>query len=76
IVDDAYLQRRGFFREVEHPRLGRTVRAPGPPFRFAGREVGVQAPAPEPGQDNEAIWVQELGLTGAMAATATPREAV
>ena len=62
ISSDPYLAERGFFRELEHPALGGPVRYPGAPFRFPGREVGPSAPAPEPGRDNHAIWVQELGM--------------
>jgi len=64
ILADPWLAARGFFREVEHPRLG-AVREPGPPVHFRGRDLGLRSPAPEQGQDDEAIWSHELGLTGA-----------
>lgn len=66
IVSDPYLARRGFFREVQHPSLGDAVRYPGPPFRFAGRDVGVSAPAPALGEGNQDLWGRELGITEAM----------
>lgn len=62
ILADPYLAERGFFREVTHPRLGDAVPYAGPPFHFMGRETGVHAPAPAIGQDDQAIWVEELGL--------------
>jgi hypothetical protein len=65
IVADPYLAERGFFREVEHPRLGR-LRDAGSPFGFAGRNWAC-TPAPEAGQDDEAIGIEELGLVDAAA---------
>lgn len=76
IVSDPYLAERGFFREVEHPALGGSVRAPGPPFHFPGRRFGVETPAPEPGQHDEEIWVRELGMIGLAAASAARVEAI
>ena len=72
MLADPWLAARGFFREVEHPRLG-AVRYAGPPFHFRGREVGVNASAPEPGEDDEAIWARELGLAGAVESAAEAR---
>jgi crotonobetainyl-CoA:carnitine CoA-transferase CaiB-like acyl-CoA transferase len=61
IATDPFLRRRGFFREVKHPALGPLEYA-GPPYHFAGREVGSRSPAPVAGQDNRALWVEELGM--------------
>jgi crotonobetainyl-CoA:carnitine CoA-transferase CaiB-like acyl-CoA transferase len=62
ILTDPWLAGRGFFREVQHPSLG-AVPYVGPPVHFRGRRIGVNTPAPAPGQDDEVIWVRELGMT-------------
>jgi crotonobetainyl-CoA:carnitine CoA-transferase CaiB-like acyl-CoA transferase len=69
IVADPFLAQRGFFREVEHPRLNRNLTYSGPPFQFADRPVGVWTVAPETGQDNQAIWADELGMAADTLAT-------
>ncbi len=39
VVDDPQARRLGYFREVEHPELGR-FETVGPPFRIEGTELG------------------------------------
>jgi crotonobetainyl-CoA:carnitine CoA-transferase CaiB-like acyl-CoA transferase len=73
ILADPFLARRGFFRTITQPTLGPLPYA-GPPVRFAGRTIGTQSPAPALGQDDQAIWADELGLP--VAAVATPRQTV
>jgi crotonobetainyl-CoA:carnitine CoA-transferase CaiB-like acyl-CoA transferase len=69
ILTDPWLADRGFFREVQHPSLG-ALPYVGPPVHVRGREIGVNAPAPALGQDDEAIWAHELGVTSTATAAA------
>lgn len=62
LLADPFLQEREFFRAISNPALGGTVPYVGPPFHFAGREVGTRSPAPALGQDDAAIWQEELGM--------------
>jgi benzylsuccinate CoA-transferase BbsE subunit len=64
IERDPHLQARGFFQQVEHPRLG-PLTYPGPAFRPSGTPLRPPAAAPEAGGDNVAIFGDELGLTRA-----------
>ncbi|MCA9848590.1 MAG: CoA transferase [Dehalococcoidia bacterium] len=61
---DAQLRDRGFFREVEHPALGRTLTLPGPAYHFTGGEAGITRPAPAPGEHTDEVLADWLG-TGA-----------
>ena len=61
IEQDPQLAARGFFQDVEHPRLG-TLRYPGPAFRSTLTPLKAPSPAPEAGADNDAIFAEELGL--------------
>lgn len=62
ILADPFLARRGFFIRVDNPSLGGSVPYAGPPVAFAGREIGSAAPAPAAGQDDGALWREELGM--------------
>jgi crotonobetainyl-CoA:carnitine CoA-transferase CaiB-like acyl-CoA transferase len=74
LLADPFLREREFFRAVEHPSLG-AVPYVGPPFHFAGREVGTRSPAPALGQDDAAIWEEVLGVERGTPAGAGSRDA-
>jgi crotonobetainyl-CoA:carnitine CoA-transferase CaiB-like acyl-CoA transferase len=63
ILNDPFLVRRGFFRPIENRALGGTLPYAGPPVRFAGQVTGTFGPAPLLGQDDHALWVEELGMS-------------
>jgi benzylsuccinate CoA-transferase BbsE subunit len=63
IASDPFLHGRDWFRELAHPELGRSLPYPGPASRFVGRQTGPRRPAPDPGADNHALWVEELGMS-------------
>lgn len=63
LASDPFLHGRGWFREMAHPELGRTLTYPGPPFRLGSRQAGPRRPAPGVGADNHDLWVGELGMT-------------
>jgi benzylsuccinate CoA-transferase BbsE subunit len=64
IERDPQLTARGFFQQVEHPRLG-TLTYPGPAFRPSLTPLRPPSAAPEPGADNLAVFEGELGLSRA-----------
>jgi crotonobetainyl-CoA:carnitine CoA-transferase CaiB-like acyl-CoA transferase len=53
---------RGYFVEVEHPELGRTVRYPGAPYLFNGSPWRVRRRPPLVGEHSGEILRDELGL--------------
>jgi crotonobetainyl-CoA:carnitine CoA-transferase CaiB-like acyl-CoA transferase len=61
-VNSPHTKARGFFVEVDHPRVGK-YNAPGPPYKWKGTYCGIRRPAPCLGQHNEDIYCEELGLT-------------
>jgi len=61
VLHDEHFAARGFFREVEHPGLGRPVTVPGEPVKISGSPWAT-LPAPTLGQHNEEVLVERLGL--------------
>ncbi len=62
LFDDEQLAARGFFVEVEHPELGRTVRYPGPPYLMNGTPWRVYRRPPLVGEHSGEILRGELDL--------------
>jgi crotonobetainyl-CoA:carnitine CoA-transferase CaiB-like acyl-CoA transferase len=60
-LEDEHARARGFFVEVEHPELGRTVTYPGAPFRMSATPWRIGRRAPLAGEDTEAV-LGEVGL--------------
>ncbi|MCX6021338.1 MAG: CoA transferase [Chloroflexi bacterium] len=65
ILDDPHWADRGFFQQVEHPELGRTITYPGAPYLFHATPHRISRRAPLLGEHNHAIYCGELGLTTA-----------
>ena len=65
ILGDPHLESREFWRDIEIPTLGRTLKFPGGFARFSEAAAGPRGPAPTIGQHNAEIYRGELGLTGA-----------
>jgi crotonobetainyl-CoA:carnitine CoA-transferase CaiB-like acyl-CoA transferase len=61
-LHDPHWHDRGFFVEVAHPELGRTVTYPGAPYRFTRTPWRLRRRAPLLGEDNVAVYCGELGL--------------
>jgi crotonobetainyl-CoA:carnitine CoA-transferase CaiB-like acyl-CoA transferase len=53
---------RGLFQEQQHPKLG-NVKLAGAPYKFSKTSTAVRRVAPDPGQDNQAVLCDELGLS-------------
>lgn len=65
IAADEHLHERGFFQQVEHPALGRSISKPRAPYRFSNFEIQGQ-PAPALGEHSDEI-LRELAV-GTLAA--------
>jgi crotonobetainyl-CoA:carnitine CoA-transferase CaiB-like acyl-CoA transferase len=65
LLDDAHLHDRGFWKEVEHPELGRSFIYPGEAAIYNGSPWRISRRAPLIGEHNTAIFCEELGLSRA-----------
>jgi len=63
LVDDAHLHDRGFWKEVEHPELGRSFVYPGEAAIYNGSPWRISRRAPLIGEHNAEIFCDELGLS-------------
>ena len=59
-LDDPQIRAMGYFREVDHPRLGK-FETMGPPLTLSGHEMAANRPAPDLGADSRAV-LEEAGL--------------
>lgn len=59
---------RGFWKEIEHPELGKSLKYPGGAVMTTQGYVGIRHRAPLIGEHNDEIY-QELGLSAAELAT-------
>ena len=66
LQDHSQLEARGFFKEMDHPELGATVRYPGAFIKSGdGRDIaGLYRRPPLIGEHNVEIYQGELGLSG------------
>jgi benzylsuccinate CoA-transferase BbsE subunit len=64
VFEDPQLQSQHYWVEVEHAELGQTFTYPGAPYRLSETPWTVRRRAPLIGEDNRAIYVEELGLCG------------
>jgi benzylsuccinate CoA-transferase BbsE subunit len=63
IIHDQHLQDRGFFVEVEHPELGRSITYPGAAAVYSQSPWRISRRAPLIGEHNAEIFCDELGLS-------------
>ncbi len=63
LLDDPHLHDRGFWKEVEHPELGRTFVYPGEAAIYNGSPWRISRRAPLVGEHNEEVFCGELGLS-------------
>ena len=62
LADCPQLESRNFYREVEHPVMGR-LKVPAELFKFSETPYQLLRPAPTLGQHNREIYVEGLGYT-------------
>jgi crotonobetainyl-CoA:carnitine CoA-transferase CaiB-like acyl-CoA transferase len=65
LLDDPHLHDRGFWKEVEHPELGRRFIYPGEAAIYNGSPWRISRRAPLIGEHNTEIFCDELGLSRA-----------
>jgi benzylsuccinate CoA-transferase BbsE subunit len=63
ILECPQLCARNFFVEQECPKTGVVLKYPGVPYHCSGRFDLPSRPAPRPGEHNERIYRQELGIS-------------
>lgn len=63
LLEDAHLHDRGFWKQVEHPELGRTFTYPGEAAIYNGTPWAISRRAPLIGEHNVEIFRDELGLS-------------
>ena len=63
LLDDAHLHDRGFWKQVEHPELGRSFVYPGEAAIYNGSPWRISRRAPLLGEHNTDIFCGELGLS-------------
>ncbi len=66
IGDDEHLKTREWWLEIDQPtKLGADdahVRFPGPPYRLSETPAEIRRPAPQIGEHNQQVWVDEVGI--------------
>jgi crotonobetainyl-CoA:carnitine CoA-transferase CaiB-like acyl-CoA transferase len=62
LVDCPQLESRNFYREVDHPVIGK-IKVPAELFKFTETPYQLRLPAPTLGQHNREIYVEGLGYT-------------
>ena len=63
LLDDGHLHDRGFWKQVEHPELGRSFVYPGEAAIYNGSPWRISRRAPLIGEHNVEIFCDELGLS-------------
>ena len=61
LARDPQLGERGFFIELDHPEMGKTM-ADAVPIRLSGTPARYIRAAPLPGQDNDYVYGKLLGM--------------
>lgn len=62
-LEDPHFRERGMAVEVEHPELEASFNYPGAPYKFGASPWRIMRRAPLLGEDNNAVYIEELGLT-------------
>jgi crotonobetainyl-CoA:carnitine CoA-transferase CaiB-like acyl-CoA transferase len=63
VAKSPQLRERGYWWDLEHPELGRTVRYPGPFARFSRAPITYRRRPPTVGEHNAEVFASELGCT-------------
>jgi len=63
LASDPQLKTRGFFIELEHPELGKTL-SDATPIKLSDTPARYTQAAPVPGQDNNYVYHELLGMSG------------
>jgi crotonobetainyl-CoA:carnitine CoA-transferase CaiB-like acyl-CoA transferase len=63
LANNVQLKERGFYKDVEHPELGETVRYAGAPYRMGETPWRMSRRAPLVGEHNDEVYRTELGFS-------------
>ena len=74
LVEDEQLRDRGYFVDVEHPELGKTIIYPGAPYMLSETPWRLKRRAPLIGEHSFEVLTDWLGLSGDEAADLLKRE--
>jgi crotonobetainyl-CoA:carnitine CoA-transferase CaiB-like acyl-CoA transferase len=68
VVHEEQLDSRDFWIDVDYPRLGKTIRYPGPMFKTTEKDCtpSIRGPAPLPGEHDQQVLVKGIGVTEAV----------
>jgi CoA:oxalate CoA-transferase len=75
VLTDPHLHQRGTLREIDHPELGPLTIFTSP-LRFNGKPNTPDSYAPRLGQDNDAFYAEEFGMTTAEIASLRDRRVI
>jgi len=62
VLNSPHLEERAFFKQIELPDAKTKVWTPGLPFKSSASPIFTDRPAPMKGQDNDLIYIDELGM--------------
>jgi crotonobetainyl-CoA:carnitine CoA-transferase CaiB-like acyl-CoA transferase len=62
LANDPQLKQRGFFIELDHPEMGKTI-SDATPVRLSDTPAKYNRAAPTPGQDNDYVYKKLLGMS-------------
>ncbi|MFH1087366.1 MAG: CoA transferase, partial [Chloroflexota bacterium] len=63
VMDSPQLKARSFFTQLDHPELGEKLTYSRPPFVATVTQPSISRRAPLVGEENEAVYVGELGFS-------------
>jgi len=63
VVEDAHLEARGFWTDVEHPELDANITDPGAFVKLSNNPMGIWRRAPLIGEHNREVYQEELGFS-------------
>ena len=63
VLEDTQLKARGYFAEVENPRLGRNIQYPGAFVKMSDTPCEIRRHPPSLGEHNQEIYMGELGMS-------------
>ncbi|MFC1845848.1 CaiB/BaiF CoA transferase family protein [Chloroflexota bacterium] len=64
LLDYVQLKERGYWEEVDHPELGRSITYPGAFIKSSEMDCSIRRRAPLIGEHNKEIYTGELGFSG------------
>ena len=76
VCENAQLEARNFWVELDHPELNDTITYPGPPLNLSETSISYRRRAPLIGEHNSEIYQGELGMTAETLAELEAKEVI